>query len=58
MNEQGKRFVHELTIEYIKQNRLLQHTKDTIPKQIDLIVEVENLIYDCVEKRFNDFKTL
>lgn len=58
MNERGKRFVHELTMEYIKQNGLLQHTKDAIPKQIDLIVEVENLIYNCVEKRFNDFKTL
>lgn len=58
MNEQGKRFVHELTMEYIIQNGLLQHTKDSIPKQIDFIVEIENIIYDCVEKRLNDFKTL
>ena len=45
-------------MEYIRQNGLLQHTKDSITKQIDIIVEIENMIYNCVEKRFNDIKTL
>lgn len=58
MNEQGKKFVHELTMEYIRQNGLLQHTKDSIPKQIDFIVEIENIIYNSIEKRYNDFKSL
>lgn len=58
MNEQGKRFAHELTMEYIRQNNLLQYTKQSIPNKIDYIVEIENLIYEIVEKRYNDFKTL
>lgn len=58
MTEQGKRFVHELTMEYIRQNGLLQHTIESIPEYVDFIVEAENMIYDCVEKRYNDFKSL
>lgn len=45
-------------MEYIKQNGLLQYTKESIPNKIDYIVEIEILIYDLVEKRYNDFKTL
>lgn len=58
MTEQGKKFVHELTMEYVKQNGMLQHSGDLIPEQIDRIIKIENIIYDCVEKRYNDFKTL
>ena len=58
MNDQVKRFAHELTMEYIRQNELLQHTKDLIPRQIDEIIEIENLIYNCVKERYSDFKTL
>lgn len=45
-------------MEYNRQNNLLQHTKESIPSKIDYIVEIENLIYELIEKRYNDFKTL
>ena len=40
---QGKNLAHELTIEYIKQNNLLQYNKQSIPENIDHIVEIENI---------------
>lgn len=56
---QGKNLAHELTIEYIKQNNLLQYNKQSIPENIDHIVEIENIICDCIEKdtmTLNHFK--
>lgn len=54
---QGKNLAHELTLEYVKQNNLLQCSKQLIPEKIDFIVEIENLICDCIEKRYHDFKS-
>lgn len=58
MTDNCKRFVHELTLEYIRQNGMLQHSMDLIPEQIDQIVEIENIIFKSVEERFHDFKSL
>lgn len=55
---QGKTLVHELTLEYIRQNNLLKYTKENIPNQINEIVEISNMIYDEVEKHYFDFKML
>lgn len=57
-NQQGKNFAYQLTMEYIKQNNMLQCNKEDIPKCINDIVEVENIIFDCVEKNFHNFKFL
>ncbi|KAI4445134.1 hypothetical protein C823_007641 [Eubacterium plexicaudatum ASF492] len=57
-NQQGKNFAHELTLEYIRQNSLLRCSESDIPKQIDYIVKIENIICDCVEHRFHDIKFL
>lgn len=58
MTDNCKQFVRELTMEYIRQNGLLQHSIDLIPEQIDQIVKIENIISKSVEERFHDFKSL
>lgn len=57
-NQQGKNFAYQLTMEYLRQNNILRCEKDEIPKRIDDIVEIENIIFDYVEKRFHDFRYL
>lgn len=56
--QDGKQFVRELTMEYIRQNKLLQCSEQNISNNIDNIVKIENIISDCVEKRLKDFKSL
>ena len=58
MTDNCKQFVRELTMEYIRQNGVLQHSIDLIPEQIDRIVKIENIISKSVEERFHDFKSL
>lgn len=57
-NQQEKNFALELTLEYIRQNNLLRCCESDIPKQIDYIVKIENMIFECIEKRYHDFKFL
>lgn len=55
---EGKQFVRELTMEYIRQNKLLYNpNEETITNIIDRIVKIENDISDSVEKRRKDFKS-
>lgn len=56
--QQGNNFVRGLTFEYIRQNNLLSCEKDKIINKIDEIVEIQNIIHDCVRKRYHDFKFL
>ncbi len=58
ITQQGKNLAHELTLEYVRQNNLLQCNKQTLPDNIDRIVEIENIISECIEKRYDDFKSL
>lgn len=58
MTDQGKRFAHELTMEYIRQRKLLDCDKESLSKYLDYITESENFISDYVEKNYNKFKTL
>lgn len=57
-NARGLELARELTMEYIRQNNLLKCDKEDIPIQIKNIVNVENIIVNCIEKNFHDFKTL
>ncbi|RKJ68905.1 hypothetical protein [Roseburia sp. 1XD42-69] len=52
--QQGKNFVHELLMEYIKQNNILQCDKELIPERINQIVEVENIISENVQKKYHN----
>lgn len=52
--QQGKNFVHELLMEYIKQNNMLQCSKELIPERINQIVEIENIISENVQKKYHD----
>lgn len=54
----GNDFVHEIIMEYIKQNKILTCNKETLPKQIDHIAEISKIVYDAIEKRYSDFKFL
>lgn len=55
---EGKQFVRDLTMEYIRQNKLLYNpNEETITNIIDRIVKIENDISDSVEKRRKDFKS-
>lgn len=51
---QGKNFVHELLMEYIKQNNMLQCSKELIPERINQIVEIENIISENVQKKYHN----
>lgn len=51
MTEQGKRFAHELTMEYIRQRKLLGCEKESLSRYLDYIIESENIISDYVEKK-------
>lgn len=57
-NPRGLNFARELTMEYIRQNNLLQCDEKDIPKQISKIVKIENIIVDSVGENFHNFKTL
>lgn len=52
--QQGKNFVHELLMEYIKQNNILQCDKELIPERINQIVEVENIISENAQKKYHN----
>lgn len=52
--QQGKNFVHELLMEYIKQNNMLQCNKELIPERINQIVEIENIISENVQKKYHN----
>jgi len=58
MTEQGKIFAHELTMEYIRQRKLLNCEKESLSRYLDYITESENIISAYVEKNYNKFKTL
>lgn len=51
---QGKNFVHELLMEYIKQNNMIQCNKELIPERINQIVEIENIISENVQKKYHN----
>ena len=57
-NPRGLNFARELTMEYIRQNNLLQCDEKDILNQISKIAKIENIIVDSVGENFHNFKTL
>lgn len=41
-------------MKYIKQNNILQCSKELIPEKINQIVEIENIISENVQKKYHD----
>ena len=55
---QSKALVYDLTMEDVKQARLLECSTDNIDEQIETIAKVSQIIYDAVDKRYHNFKCL
>lgn len=56
--QQGKNFVHELLMEYIRQNNVLKCGKDMLPERIAQIAKLENIISKSIEKEYHNFSFL
>lgn len=51
ITEQAKMLAHELTIEYVKQNKLLSDGTNNIPQLVNEIADIHKQFYD--EIKFN-----
>ena len=48
-DEQAKILAHELTIEYIRNNKgYLSDVRDNIPKMVDMVADVNKRFYDAI----------
>ena len=56
--QQGKNFVHELLMEYIRQNNVLKCDKDILPERIAQIAKLENVISENIQKEYHNFSFL
>ena len=51
----GRKLTKELTMEYVKQNNLLNCSKENIESQMQEIAEISKIIGDSVTRHFHDF---
>lgn len=58
MNEKAMLFVKELTMEYVRQNKMLSCSDSQLESQIEKIAKVSQSIHDSVQKNYHDFKFL
>lgn len=58
MTPQSTQLVKELTMEYVKQNKMLTCTETQLETQIEKIAKVSQIICDSVDKNFHKFKFL
>lgn len=56
--QQGKNFVHELLMEYVRQNSVLKCDKDMLPERIAQIAKLENIISESIQKEYHNFSFL
>lgn len=56
--QQGKMLVHELTMEYIKQNNLLNCRIEDIEGKVSKIAEISAYFEKAIEKKYHDIKFL
>jgi hypothetical protein len=55
---QGKQLAYELTMEYIKQNNLLQCNQSNIPDRIREIAKISSIMCDAIESEYHSIKFL
>lgn len=58
MTPQSTQLAKELTMEYVKQNKMLTCTETQLEAQIEKITKVSQIIYDSVDKNYHKFKFL
>ena len=58
MNDKGTQLARELTMEYVRQNKMLSCSESNIESQIQKIAKISQIIYDSVQKNYHDFKFL
>lgn len=58
MNNASVQLAKELTMEYVKQNKMLTCYESKIESQITEIAKVSQIIYDSVQNNFHKFKFL
>ena len=58
MNNASVQLAKELTMEYVKQNKMLTCDESKIESQIAEIAKVSQIIYDSVQNNFHKFKFL
>lgn len=56
--QQGKQLAYELTLEYIKQNNLLQCDQSKIPDKMREIAKISSIMCDAVESEYHSIKFL
>jgi len=56
--QEGKQLAHQLTMEYVKQNRLLNCSQMNIPDQIAEIAKISSIICDAIESEYHNIKFL
>lgn len=47
----GKNFARELTLEYVRQNHMLQCSKEELQQKIIDIIDISNIIAKCILER-------
>ncbi len=58
MTDKSTQLAKELTMEYVKQNKMLTCSESQIESQITKIAKVSQIIYDAVDKNYHNFKFL
>ena len=58
MTDKATQLVKELTMEYVKQNKMLSCSESEIESQVQKIAKVSQVIHDSVQKNFHDIKFL
>ena len=58
MTDKGIQLVKELTMEYVRQNKMLSCSESDIESQVQKIAKVSQTIHDSIYKNFHDIKFL
>lgn len=58
MTDKSTQLAKELTMEYIRQNKMLSCNESQIESQITQIAKVSQIIYDSDDKNYHNFKFL
>ena len=54
--ETKQKLTYDLTLEYVKQNRLFECRTDGLPRKIEDIARISEIIDDAITKNIDKFK--